>query len=405
VIWLLRISLSAVLLVAFDSPAETQVVISAKDFPDAIRALDNAPAKNSLGCNIQIPKKPYLDFVFRYITMFSIGCDFGIVQPGMNLIGFVRVTPERGQPVLMTEDFDLSRKIFKDHRPLASDLDQLRLLTSGGFATGPGRYSVEVVLTDQRGHTCRRQREMKTGKDKHGSYEPPALPPDAVAPLSEARWDGKLSIDGLRLTVLLHAEGAGLGAEGRVYLLESLAELLTQIPCQSVKLIAFNLDRQQEIFRQDHFDSDGFVRLEKSMEQKEFVTIPYESITRDAGQKFLLDLAQNEGSSVEQPDAVVFLGRGERNYLRDKLPMEAVRRLEVSNTQFFYLRYFRSYPGYNGLHDPSERLTKGVHGAVFDVRSPETLKQAIRKMLAQINSKRKQRFPATPARLLEQKGY
>ena len=391
---LLGAAQSLLLLVAFASPAETQVVISAQDLPDAIRALDNAPAKNSLGCNIQIPRKPYLDFVFRYITIFSIDCNFRVVQPGMKFIGFVRVAPERGQPLLLTEEFDLSQ-IFRDNRPLPSTLDQLLLSTSGGFATGPGRYSVEVVLTDQRGHTCRKRRELKTGKDKHRNYEFPALPPDAIAPLIEARWNGKLSTDGLRLTVLLRAEGGGLGAEGRAYLLESLTELLTTLPCQSVKLIAFNLDRQQEIFRQNNFDSDGFVRLKESMEQKEFVTIPYESLTRGPWKTFLLDMAQNEVGSAEQPDAVIFVGPWASHGL-DKLPMDAVRRLEVSNIQFFYLRY---YPWYGGPSDPLERLTKGLHGAVFDVESPETFEQAIRKMLAQINSTRQQRSPVTPARL------
>ncbi len=395
---LLRITLSVVSLLVFASPAETQVVISAKDSPDAIRALDNAPAKDSLGCKIRIPKNPYLDFVFRYIAIVSIGCDFGVIQPGMKVIEFVRVTPEHGQPVVMTEEFAVPQNV-REELPFSSDLDQLRLLMSGGFAIGPGRYSVEVVLTDQRGHTSRQQRELKTGNDKHRNYQPPALPPDSVAPLLEVRWNGKLATGGLHLTVLLHAEGAGLGAEDRVYLLQSLVALLTQVPCQSVKLIAFNLDRQQEIFRQRYFDSDGFVRLEKSMEQKEFVTIPYESLIPGAWEKFLLDMTQHEAGSTEQPDAVIFLGRGERSYLRHKLPMDAVRRLEVSNTQFFYFRYFRWYPGYNGLHDPFERLTKSLHGSVLEVRSPETLEQAIRKMLAQIDSTRRQPSPVTPARL------
>ena len=389
-----RISLSIVLLIAFASPAETQVVISPEDFRDAMRALDDAPAKNSLGCKIQIPKKPHLDFVFRYITIFSIGCDFGVVQPGMKFIGFIRVTPENGQPVLLTEEFNLSQ-IFNDGKPLPSTLNKLRISTSGGFATGPGRYSVEVVLTDQRGHTSRKHRELNTGKGKHSTDGPPVLPPDAVAPLVEARWNGKLAPDGLRLTVLLRAEGAGLGTEGRVYLLESLAELLTELPCQSVKLIAFDLDRQEEVFRQDHFDSGGFVRLNESMEQKEFVTIPYAALTVGAWQTFLLGLAQHEVASAEQPDAVVFLGPS-RSHGWDKLPMYAVRGLEVSNTEFFYLQYD---PPNGGPPDPLERLTKGLRGSVFNVRSPETLEQAIRKMLAQINSTRKQRSPAAPARL------
>ena len=262
IIRLVQNGLSAVLLLAFARPAETQIVISAKDFPDAIRTLDNAPTKNSLGCNIQIPKKPNLDYAFRYITTFSIDCNFGVVQPGMKVVAFIRVTPERGPPVLMTEEFDLSQ-MSRDKRLLPATMDQLLLAMSGGFATGSGRYSVEVVLTDQLGQTCRKHKKLKTAKAKYEAYDLPALPPDAVEPLMEAHWNGKLATDGLRLTILLRVEGSGL-AKGQNYILESLAELLAALPCRSVKLIAFNLDRQQEIFRQDSLDSGGFVKLKES---------------------------------------------------------------------------------------------------------------------------------------------
>jgi hypothetical protein len=380
---LLRITLSALLCAVFASPARTQVMVSAKDLPEAIRVLDNAPAKDALGCGINVLKKVYLDFVFRYITAFSIDCRFGIVQPGMTLFALVRIKPEDGRPVLMIEEFDLPQ-YSRAEVPDPSALRRVHFFMSGGLATGPGRYSVEVVLTDQKGNTSRTQRNLKAGKDGSANRMPLALAPGAVAPLLDAHWNGKLTTDGFRVTVLLHTEGRGFGAVDRVDLLESLTELLSQMPCQSVKLIAFNLDRQEELFRQDSFDSDGFVKLAKVMEQKEFVTISYKALIRGAWEKFLLQLAQNEATAKEPPEAVVFIGQG-GTHAWDKLPKDAIRKIEASDTHFFYLKYF----SWIGPTDALEQLTKDLHGSVFQVRSPETLAQAIRKMTAQIKATEK----------------
>ena len=171
---------------------------------------------------------------------------------------------------------------------------------------------------------------------------------------------------------------ASLHALDRVILLESLVTLLDHVPCKSVKLIAFDLESQQQVFSQRRFDADGFVELEKALERTQFATIPYQALRKGAWTRFLVDLAQRESASRESPDVIVFLGAwGSHEW--EKLPRELARKVETSKAHFFY---FALFPNVGGGPDGLERLTRDLRGSVFAIRSPETLEQAIKKTQA-----------------------
>ncbi len=372
---------------AMAGTVEAQVFVAAEDRPPANRVLDNTPRKNSLPCDIQIPKKARMDFMFRFTAGFSVNCRLGLIRPGVSLFALIRITPQNGQPVLMIEEFDLPALPFQKLGGSYSHIrDRIQISMSGGFAVGPGHYMVELSLIDQHGHTCRKQGKLKAEEDKR-KIASTALAPGVVAPLLESRWDGKLVSSGLRVAVFLHAYnpgGARMYAWDRAYLLQSLTALLTHLPCKSVKLVAFNLDRQEEVFRDDSFAPDGFVRLEKALEQMELVTVPYRALMRGAWAKFLMEMKEKEAASKEPVDAIIFLGAW-GSHAWDKLPKELIGAAERSDTRLFYLKYCgpfdNPYPP-----DGLERLTQDLHGSTFIVRSPEALAQAIKKMLAQMNA-------------------
>ncbi len=198
----------------------------------------------------------------------------------------------------------------------------------------------------------------------------------------DVRWNGSIANKGPRLTVLLNASGlngiAHLHAWERTILLQSLVTLLNQLPCKSVKLIAFDSDRLEEVFSQESFDVDGFARLEMALERMEFNTIPYQALKKGAWSRYLVDLAQRESSSKEPPDDIVFLGAG-GSHAWETLPEEMTREIGISKARFFY---FELFPGVGWRPDGVEQLTRDMHGLVFAIRSPETLAQAIKKTAA-----------------------
>ncbi len=366
------------------SVAGAQELVRGEDLPLAIWVLDKAPSKGLLPCSIQFPSNhPQLDLLFRFTVEFAIDCRLGEkLPPGTRLVALVRVTPELGKPTILLEYFDVPQ--VRQHSPSGFDssLSQLEVWMSGGFAMGSGRYSVEVVLVGDQGHTCRKQEKLKTAEVRGARNVPVVLQPGAVAPLVDARWNGSLATKGLRLTVLLNVHGrfgvAQLHAWDRAIILQSLVTLLDQLPCKSVKLVAFNLDKQQEVLSQDEFDSDGFSKLEKALGRIEFGTIPYQALRKGSWIRFLVDLTQRESSSKDSPDDIIFLGTGD-SHAWERLPRDLTREIEISKTHFIY---FELFPNVGGAPDGVEQLTRDMHGAVFAIRSPETLAQAIKKTLA-----------------------
>jgi len=363
--------------------AGAQEVLDSKVLPEAIRILDSAQSKPLLPCSIQFSGDPRLDLTFRYRAEFSIDCLLREnLQPGARLAAFIRVTPELGKPTILFEYFDIPEVLQQGKASLYAPLSKLEASMSGGFAMGSGKYSVEVVLTDRQGHTCRLLRRLNASEHSGAGKMPFALQRGAVGPLVDARWNGSLAANGPRLTVLLNVHSrignAHLHAGDRATLLQSLVTLLNQLPCKSVKLVAFDLDSQQEVFNQEKFDADGFIKLEKALERMEFATIPYRALRKGSWTGFLVDLAQRESTLKESPDDIVFFGVW-GSHAGEKVPQEMARTIEISHTHFVY---FELFPWVEGGPDGVEQLTRDLHGSVFAIRSPESLEQAITGTLA-----------------------
>ena len=381
---LLRIARLFMLGSLFAGSVAAQVLVESKGLPAAISILDKAPLKNQLPCTIQLSNDLRLDLLFRYTAGFAIHCRLGEqLHPGMRLVALARVTPELGKPAILYEYFDIPQIQQQASASFSIPLSKVELSMSGGFAVGPGKYSVEVVLTDPQGHTCRVQKKLKPALVRGSGNVPVAIQPGAVASLVDVRWNGSIAAKGPRLTVLLNAHGvagiAHLHAWERTILLQALVTLLNQLPSRSVKLIAFDSDRLEEVFNQEHFDIDGLEKLEKALERMEFNTIPYQALKKGAWSRYLVDLAQRESSSKEPPDDIVFLGTW-GSHASETLPEEMIREIGTSKARFFY---FELFPNVGWAPDGVEQLTRDMHGSVFAIRSPETLAQAIKKTSAQ----------------------
>ena len=371
------------------SSARAQDLVVAADVPAVVQTFTATPSKSSLPCEIDLANKTRLDFMFRYTAGFVVECRLGKIPPDTPLFAFVRVTPQGGQPVLMVEKFNAPKMRSEEFTRLYSaPLNKMTARMTGGFATGPGEYLLEVVLTDQHGHSCRKSRKLRVGGDEVVQVSSLALGRGVVMPLLRNRWNGMLTDDGLRLTVLLHAysprDNAGHSALERSYMLQSLDALLGQLPCRSVKLIAFSLDHQQEVFHSNSFDGKEFPQLEKALQQTQFGAIHYQALKEGAWAKFLVDMTQTEASSEPPPDAIVFLGAwGSHEY--DTLPADTPKKFVGSNAHIYYLEYF---PPANLAHgkDGLERLINHLHGSIFVVWTPEMLAQAIKKMTAEMHT-------------------
>lgn len=316
---------------------------------------------------------------------YLIECSMNQFASGDSLLSYTRITPQGGEPVLMGEIFEIppipSEMVSKlTHKALS----RLEIGMSGAFSTGEGQYSVELLLVDRKDRRYRKQWTVKAVHPHKDKSVPLALKPNQVEALMATPWDGKLAGDGVRLTVLLHAtpmnpRAAKLYVWDRAFLLQSLISLLKQMPCQSVRVIAFNLDQQQEIFRQEQFDGEGFEKLSRVLRKLELGTVSYKALQRNTWAESLARMTREEATAKNPSDAVVFLGP--TSHFWDKVPREMMSNVE-SGPKFFYVEYF-PWAGYE-FPDAIDNLTRNLNGTVFRIHSADQLGQAIQKMLGQI---------------------
>jgi hypothetical protein len=345
---------------------------------------DGKPSGQPLRCSIhQTPV--VLDFLFRFDAGYMVDCRLRQFKPGASLVSYLKIQPQEGPPVLLGDSFEIppvsAEMVAKLGQRKVNDLE---IELSGAYALGEGKYTIDLILIDDQSRSIRKRWNIETIQKRPDQSIPFALQPNTADSLVASSWQGNHTGNGVRLTVLLHAtpmnpKRSKLYAWDRAFLLQSLTSLLKQTPYQSVRVIAFNLDQQQEIFRQDDFDAEGFSKLATVLRTLELGTVSYKAMQKQSWAGPLVRLTEEEVSSKNPSDAVIFLGP--TTHFMDKVSLETMKSAK-DGPHFFYFEY---YP-WNGSQFPDsiDHMTHDLHGTVFRIHSADQLAQAIQKMLGQI---------------------
>jgi hypothetical protein len=368
---------------ALSLSADAQVLLSNADAQKVAPLFESHT--NPLKCTIT-EWNPSLDFAFRFDSGYGVHCRLGLFEgKKANILIYARITPAGKPPVWLGEGFRLAEMApdtsgVKDPKRLKSEMRM-----SGAFGVGEGDYLVEILATDDHNRACYRRWNIHVAANRSQRNVPFAIQPLTAEPLIR-KWDivPPERGAGIRLTVLLDAapiypNSSRLRAWDRAFLLESLYSLIRQTPCKSVRVVAFNLEQQREVFRHDAFDASAFNELAHSLRNLETATVSVHALKKRNSPQFLIDLASQELAAAEPADAVVFLGPNTR---KDAGISAGVLSRKSGGPPFFYFEYY-PWPGSN-FPDAIQQLTNAVAGKTFLIHSPADLVQAIQKMLAQL---------------------
>ncbi len=370
---------------------QAQGLIKPEKIAAANQLFDSQVTGPRLNCEIE-PKPPFLDFAFRFDLGYIIRCplrDFD-GKPG-RIASVLRVTPEGGQPVLFAQTY----RIPGIPPEIAGTTDvrkvNAEISASGVVALGEGKYKVELLLMDDREHIVRKKWKATAARKHDEKRVQVTTLPFTATPVSTRHWPGKFASggNGLRLTILLDAAPVNprslkLRAWDRAFLLDSVASVLREIPCETVRVVAFNLDQQEEIFRQDDFDRSGLARLAHALRKLELGSISYGKLGQSQGWSDLLKRLSKEEVEAKNPaDAVIFLGPTTR--LSDKIPQEAMMLPKEKRPRFYYLEYFPGWRRGNEMPDAIHHFTTQCDGTVLKIHSPGEFATAIHKLRAELH--------------------
>ena len=346
-----------------------------------------AQSDDSLKCDLR-HLAPALDFAFRFDVRFVVACSLAQFQsdPGVTL--YVRISAAKGKPLLLRRLYQL-RPIPAEIQAKAGSLKKLAIQMSGTFAAGEGNYFVDLMVADDQGKTFLKHWPVEVARKGRERDVPLAIAPNTVLPARLVPWNGRAKGEppGLRLTVLLHAapinpRSARLYAWDRLFLLETLLSLVRQTPYASIRVVAFNLDQQKELFREENFNSKSLDRLAQSLQEAEMATVPVHALESAGRPELLAKLAQQELMKDSPSDAVIFLGPSSR--FHEKVPKAELKGLENDGRRFFYFEYFPAFMRGSELPDAIHFLTRDLHGTVFPIHSALELATSIQRMLSQL---------------------
>jgi hypothetical protein len=361
-----------------------QSLLEPKDAQRIDQAINQGLKGDPLACRVQ-PFEPFLDFAFRFEVGYIVHCplkQFAGEETELNAI--VRVRPAGGAAVVLGDFYripaitpEIRSRINLRHFPNEVEF-------SGVFAAGAGEYRVDLIVADDHHRIFRHSWNSKVSP--HGDERKAAITmqPGSVASLRLPSWHANAvsPASALRLTVLLDASPINpyalkLRAWDRAFLLDSMSSLLSEVPSASVRIIAFNLDQQREIFRQAALDRFTFTKLSDALRDLELGTVSYRTIERQQGwAELLAKLLADEMAAKPPADAIVFLGPTARLY--QKMPREMLNDRPAVAPKIFYFEYFprrgAEYP------DAIHHLTSAFKGRVFKLHSPGELAENIKKM-------------------------
>jgi hypothetical protein len=337
------------------------------------------------------PLPPFLDFAFRFEMGYVVRCPlkhFGGKPSRIESV--IRVTPEGGRPLLFAQNYQIPG--IPPELAKTTDVRKVNaeISASGVIALGEGKYGVDLLLMDDRERVLRKKWKATAVRKRDEKKVQVTTQPFTASAVSARFWSGKKSHSGsgVRLTILLNAAPVNphslkLRAWDRAFLLDSVSSVLREIPYDTVRVIAFNLDQQEEIFRDDDFGRPGLAKLSHALRKLELGSISYTKLSQPQGWSELLTrLSKNEVEAKEPADAVIFLGPTSR--LSDKIPKEAVTLPKEKKPRFYYLEYFPAWRRGNEMPDAIHHFTAQCDGTVLKIHSPGEFAAAIQKLRTEL---------------------
>jgi hypothetical protein len=252
----------------------------------------------------------------------------------------------------------------------------------GGFMVGEGRYRVELLMADSRGRACRANWTFAASRTHEERNVKVALEPDEVEALNRLRWSDALPPEpsAPRLTVMLDAtpldpSSPKLHYFDRMLLLNSLVSMMQHVHYSSVHVVAFNLDRQEILFDEAHFDESGFRRLSHALNELQLAALSVHVLADTSGHLRLLARLMNAETTAADPSrAVIFLGPVSR--IQDRFPTPMLEH-STATPPVYYLEYHPFLIRNQDFGDVLRNLTQACQGKTFRIHSPGELASAI----------------------------
>jgi hypothetical protein len=381
------------LLLYLPPPLVPQVLMSGTD-PDGMVRIQNADMavleageeRTDLPCTVS-SNKPMLGFDMRFHASYEVAVPLRELAGSENLLTILfRVTPahRKDDPVYFVQRIRVP-SIEEDAKGDA--------YLQGGFDVGEGDYDVQWLMRDRTERVCSSSWDIEASLSNKDKQMDLMIAPGEIRasdyeqfkeepPVERSQAEQPLNVKVLVNFAPQNSRAATLQPLDTSALVSILRTIAREPRIGKFSIVAFNLQEQRVIYRQDNADRIDFPALGESLESLNLGTIDLQRLSQKHGEtEFLANLIRKEIDTRDHPDALIFAGP--KAMLDENISSDDLRQLGDVRYPMFYMNY-NLYPQKIPWRDAIGNAVKFFKGYEYTISRPRDLWYAVTEMVSRI---------------------
>ena len=386
-----------VLLIAttlFNAPALGQTELSFSRLGGLVRivntdlaVLESAENRSDLLCEV-LPSKPELAFDLRFHVAYRVTIPLkDLAGQGDHLRILIRVTPleQKENQLYLVDRFSV---------PPIEEEAKGEATLPGGFVVGPGRYQVDWLMRDRAERVCSAHWELEARPDDDSRDLPLTIPPNTVAQRPQAAFTEQPPVARvvgerqLYVKILVNFSPANpREATLKPWDIDAIVSILHGVAREPqigrFSLVAFNMQEERVIYREDYVERIDFPALGEAVESIKLGRVDYRKLQDpQSDTRFLTALlTENLGPQDPAPDAIVIAGP--KLMLEKRVAPETLKQAGRASCPIFYLNY-NFNPRTNPWRDAIGTALRVYRGLEYTITLPRDLGVALTDMMVRV---------------------
>jgi len=361
--------------------------------------LELGERRAALPCTVS-PITPALGFDLKFHSGYEVSVPLRELAGEENLLTILfRVTYQgrKNEPVMFSHRIRV---------PAIAEDAKGEAYFQGNFDLGEGVYHVDWLMRDRTERVCSDNWDVEAALPPKEKTIEVALAPGEIQssdaepfkeepPVSRVQDSPPLNVKVLINFAPQDSRSATLQPLDTAALVSILRSIAREPRIGKFSVVAFNLQEQKVIARQDGAERIDFPALGKALESLKLGTVDLRRLSDKHGDtQFLGDLIKRELGEAPQPDALIFAGP--KALLDENVPEDTLKSIGEVNYPVFYMNYNREAQR-TPWRDSIGHAVKFLKGYEYTISRPKDLWFAVTEMVSRIVKSKQERSAAAAA--------
>lgn len=343
--------------------------------------------RKDLPCTVT-PQKPVLGFDLRFHAGYDITVPLKELAGSENLLSILFRVTYVNRP---DEPVYFSQKI---RVPAIEENASGEAYLQGSFDLGEGKYKIDWLMRDRTERVCSFYWETEAVLPERDKSLALDLQPGQIVttiqeqfldepPQERTPTDSPLAVKVLVNFAPQNSASASLQPSDTSALIALLRCIQRDPRISRFSLVAFNMQEQRILYRQETMDRIDFPAIGDSLKGLQLGRVDFSRLgQKNSETEFLAGLIRSElAASEDQPDAVIFAGP--KVMLNSNVPVEALKGVSEVNFPVFYMNYNLN-PQINPWRDAISNAVRFFKGQEYTITRPRDLWYAVTEMVGKI---------------------